>query len=75
MVSEKGGPLALWGLQDVTSTCNYIKKIGAAWCAPQISGRCGGKLELVQERHVSSDVEAGHLTATAHPNVTRNEVG
>lgn len=42
MVSEKGGPLGLWGLQDVTSTCNYIKKLELLGVLPRLVGDVGG---------------------------------
>lgn len=42
MVSEKGEPLALWGLQDVTSTCNYIKKSELLGALPRLVGDVGG---------------------------------
>lgn len=42
MVSEKGGPLALWGLQDATSTCNYTQKIELLGVLPGLAGGVGG---------------------------------
>ena len=37
----KGEPLALWGLENITSTCNYIKKLELLGVLPRSAGGVG----------------------------------